>query len=403
MADSDLTSPLGAETGPARRLPAIPFLPIGGGLVGLLFLIALGWVVIVDDPFGGEPVAVVAIDTVPSVGMGQIGMSGMSGMQTTVLPEPDAMAAAQSDGGPRIIRVDNPSEAVDDGEPGDVVIRDLSTGAETSGSPLVSVGADERLSEAGPHGALPKVAADGTRPMVAYGRPAPKGAVGQPRIAVVVSGLGLSQTATQEAIRMLPSDVTLAFAPYGNSLSRWVGRARQDGHEILLQLPLEPFDYPDNDPGPHTLLTSLAADANADRLHWLMARMNSYAGVMNYMGARFTATPTALDPLLAELAKRGLYIVDDGSSSRSLTATHAPEFNLPFARGDLVIDTMPSKDEIDARLLRLETLAQTHGYAVGIASGLPITVGRIAEWAKTLRDRGFLLVPASAIAANHKD
>ena len=33
-----------------------------------------------------------------------------------------------------------------------------------------------------------------------------------------------------------------------------VARAREAGHEVLLEVPMEPFDYPDNDPGPQTLL-----------------------------------------------------------------------------------------------------------------------------------------------------
>lgn len=401
MADSDLTTPLGTDAGPDRQRFQLPLMPIGAGLVGLLAVVTAGWILFVDDPFGGQPVAVVKIETVPSIGMGQVGMGGFSGMAPTVVAEPDPRPQEQADGGPRIIKVDNPPQTMadDDAGDGEVVIRDLSTGAETGGSSVVSTGADERLTEEGEHGPLPRVAKDGTRPMDVYGRKAAEGAMGQPRIAIVVSGLGLSQTATQEAIRVLPPDVTLAFAPYGNSLSRWVSRARQEGHEVLLQLPLEPFDYPDNDPGPHTLLTSVSPEVNAGRLHWLMARIGGYAGVMNHMGARFTATPASFDPVLDEIARRGLYFVDDGSSSRSLTATHAPEFQLPFARGDLLIDAMPTKNEIDTKLLKLETLAKSQGFAVGIASGLPIAVERISEWAKSLGDRGFLLVPASAIAA----
>ena len=55
---------------------------------------------------------------------------------------------------------------------------------------------------------------------------------------------------------------------------------------------MEPFDYPDNDPGPQTLLTSLTPDQNIDRLHWLMSRFQGYVGIVSYMGARFTAVGT---------------------------------------------------------------------------------------------------------------
>src|SRR5690606_12907935 len=125
-------------------------------------------------------------------------------------------------------------------------------------------------------------------------------------------------SATAEAMEKLPAAVTLAFVPYGANLDSLAANARARGHEILLQVPMEPFDYPDNDPGPQTLLTSLSSAQNVDRLHWLMARVQGYVGVASLMGSRFTASDAALAPILREVAKRGLIYVDDGASARSV-------------------------------------------------------------------------------------
>ena len=81
---------------------------------------------------------------------------------------------------------------------------------------------------------------------------------------------------------------------------------------------MEPFDYPDNDPGPQTLLTSLGADQNIDRLHWHMSRFQGYVGLANFMGARFCLRATAMQPIISEAAKRGLVYLDDGSAPRSV-------------------------------------------------------------------------------------
>ncbi len=109
-------------------------------------------------------------------------------------------------------------------------------------------------------------------------------------------------------------------------------RARNEGHELLLQVPMEPFDYPANDPGPQTLLTSLDAGQNIDRLHRLMSRFQGYVGISNYLGARFTASEPALAPVLRETAKRGLIYLDDGTSSRSLAGQIAGANHLPSPR-----------------------------------------------------------------------
>ena len=120
---------------------------------------------------------------------------------------------------------------------------------------------------------------DGAQPFETFARPVNTDALaGLPKIAIIIDGLGLSQTTTEEALTLLPPDITLAFAPYGNSLSRWTRRARSQGHELLVQVPMEPFDYPNNDPGPHTLLTSANAEQNKANLNWGAWPLRSVCG-----------------------------------------------------------------------------------------------------------------------------
>jgi polysaccharide deacetylase 2 family uncharacterized protein YibQ len=167
-------------------------------------------------------------------------------------------------------------------------------------------------------------------------------------------------------------------------------------------VPMEPFDYPDNDPGPQTLLTSLAPEQNVDRMHWLMSRFQGYVGVTNYMGSRFTANDTAFAPMLREVAKRGLMYLDDGTSPRSLAGQIAGANGLPFAKASVVLDVVPTPNEIDRALARLESIARDSGLAVGVATALPISIARISKWAKGASERGILLVPISAAAIKPK-
>jgi polysaccharide deacetylase 2 family uncharacterized protein YibQ len=263
---------------------------------------------------------------------------------------------------------------------------------------------DPQLVEESRHGKIPKIAADGRRAALAFAKPVklPADKINAPRIAVVVGGLGISASSTAEAMAQLPGAVTLAFAPYGANLDNLAASARAHGHEILLQVPMEPFDYPDNDPGPQTLLTSLSSAQNVDRLQWLMARMQGYVGVASLMGSRFTASDAALSPILREVAKRGLIYVDDGSSARSIAGQIAGANNLPFAKADVVLDRLPAPKEIDQALARLEMMAREHGSAVGFANASPATITRIADWAKNIGGRGFVLVPISMVTAKPK-
>jgi polysaccharide deacetylase 2 family uncharacterized protein YibQ len=263
---------------------------------------------------------------------------------------------------------------------------------------------DPRLTESSRHGPLPKVGPDGSRVSEIYARPVKvvAGKQNAPRIAIVVGGLGIGSTATADALGKLPGVVTLALAPYGSNLEQIAARARGNGHELLLQVPMEPFDYPDNDPGPQTLLTSLEVAQNLDRMQWLMSRFQGYVGIANFMGARFTASEQSLGPVLREAAKRGLIYLDDGSSQRSVAGQIASASNLPFAKADLAIDAVPNPSDVDRALGRLETLARERGVAVGIASALPVSIERIAKWAKGIEGRGVTLVPITAVSNKAK-
>lgn len=264
-----------------------------------------------------------------------------------------------------------------------------------SAEPKLSAAPDRRLVERSRHGALPRIGSDGARPAQVYARPVTAGIAGKPRIAIIVGGLGIGQSSTADAISKLPGAVSLAFAPYASDLDRQVGRARNDGHEVLLQMPMEPFDYPENDPGPHTLRTGGEPADNIDRLHWIMSRFSGYTGVVNFMGAKFTAQEQALRPVLKDMADRGLVMLDDGSSNRSMIGDVAAALKLPAARADVNLDALARPDAIDRELAKLETVAREKGIAIGTASAIPLTVDRISRWAKTLNDRGIVLVPAA--------
>ncbi|MDP2780193.1 divergent polysaccharide deacetylase family protein [Devosia sp.] len=369
----DLTTPL---TGRKRRANARRRLPVARTLFGLLVLLAIGFVarvLLVDDPDGGRPRQEVAI--------------------TSTL-QANSVANAVSDG-PVTIEAD-PQQY-----PAGSALTAVTTGSGGPSSVLglpSMFGALPDLSEETTDGPIPRISATGLTPFVAYAHPAEAAlASGQPMIAIVVTGLGINEQGSLNAIDKLPSAMTLAFAPYGKALSTTVAAARTAGHEVLLEVPLEPFDYPQNDPGPQTLLTGEPTRANLDKLFWLMSRFGGYVGLINNMGARFTASAADFSPMMEELGARGLGYLDDGSSNRSLAPQLAKGNKVPFSRADLMIDDNPARAAILAALASLEAKAVENGQAIGIVSALPISITSIAEWARDLEAKGILLVPASAL------
>ena len=406
----DLSAPLGQRTGRKREkntkrnkwMAAIAFLGprVLAGALGCVTLVFLGWVLFADAPLGGEPLVVVPANLHADAAGPDIKAIAASPGNAA---EADRVRPNRYDGPP--IGAGQPATGASRNT---VTIIDGSSGKREDvvipGQPADRSAADQRFAEASRSGPIPRIAADGTRPSEAFAQPvkALPDRPNAPRIAIVVAGLGISAIGASDALTKLPGPVTFAFAPYGADLDHLAARAREGGHEVLLQVPMEPFDYPDNDPGPQTLLTSLNAEQNIERLHWLMSRLQGYVGLANYMGGRFTATEAALAPILREAAKRGLIYVEDGNSPRSVAGQLASANNLPYAKADLTIDAVPTATEIDHALSRLEKTARDRGFAVGMANALPASIERIAVWAKAAESHGLLLVPISAVAARGK-
>ena len=260
---------------------------------------------------------------------------------------------------------------------------------------------DPQLIEMSADGPLPKIANDGRTPMTVYSRRIDKSDP-RPKIVVIVGGLGLSASLTQAAIDMLPPGITLSFTPYGSSLQGMVSAARASGHEVVMEVPLEPYDYPNNDPGQNTLLAEAAVKDNLARLQWVLSRFTGYAGLINNQGSKYLASLNDTQLLFAATQKRGLYFLDSGVSDQSIATDAARNIGTAFARVDISIDQTPAKDMIEKQLGELEKQAQQKGLAIGVAAAYPITLERLKAWSMGLEQKGIVLIPASAVVVAQK-
>jgi len=378
----------GGRPSPVRR-----GFPIAGavyGLIGAAVLAGAGYVWKYGDPNGGWPRATAKIEPYKPPVIAQrdpapTGTIERRGGERQTGPE------VENQSGVKVTRAGNAQA------PGALIIQ-IDQVASVSLAPAP----DKRLIERGRFGPLPRIGADGAKAYEIYARPvitSQKLKADAPRIALLIGGLGLSGATTEAALERLPADVSFAFAPYGEQLQAETARARERGHETFLQAPMEPFDYPQNDPGPHTL-TARASDKDLESdLHWLMGRFTGYVGVVNFLGARFMSDSAAMTTAMREFSRRGVAFIDDGSAPQSLAGVVGAQVGTVTTRADVVIDADPRPEAIEAALTRLETIARQKGSAIGFASAIPASIEHMARFTRALEKRGIALTPASALLA----
>ena len=243
---------------------------------------------------------------------------------------------------------------------------------------------------------LPRIATDGRMSMRVYARPF-DAADKRPRVALLVAGFGLSDADSRAAIASLPPAVSLGVSPYSRDPEAMLAEARARGHEYFVTLPMESQGYPLNNSGVHALMTGVDPNQNDRNLEWVLSRMQGEVGLTGasdgLRGERFAAAPGAIGPVLKQLAERGLMYVDPRPSASSGQATLPG----PVVTVTLVLDDIQDPAAIDAKLQELEKRARDGDRIIGLAGRVrPVTMERIAGWARGLDGRGMVLVPVSA-------
>lgn len=382
---------------------------ITSAATALFFLLFLVLMSSINSPLGGEPFSVTLLSSKKQAEM------NLADQRAAIAAEKNKKPARQKtveQKEPRYFNADKDTNVVLSGEAllrkqnnDEVAHLKVSTPDMNSleladvnnvGLPLAP---DPDLIEKSKYGLLPRIAPNGKRAQDVYARPnfiARLKDKNIKTISILVTNLGLSKPVTDNAIEKLPPEITLSFNPYSKQLNSWVKRARRNGHELMLQLPMEPFDYPDNDPGPHTLLNDLSDTINLQRLKWLMSRMTGYVGMVNISGSKFSSDENALHPILHELKVRGLTYMDAHPQAPEVPYQISRQIKLDYLQGSLIIDRVQTKSSIDLSLAKLEEMAQSHGSAIGIMTALPLSIQRITEWSVSLKKKGINLVPISA-------
>ncbi len=254
--------------------------------------------------------------------------------------------------------------------------------------------ADPALLRSTPFGKIPKPANDG-RLALNYYRASFDGGDGAPQVALIVSGLGLNKSITERAIDNLPPEISLAFAPYAEDLPFWTEKARNAGHEVLIELPMETYRGEPSALGAAGLLTSRTPEENLQRLDWLMSRFGGYFAATNYLGGKFAADPKSMAPVLTRLREAGVAYVDDTGAAQSIarrsgTAVAAVTRVIPPAPNDA------ARASVRRALDGLEASARRDGKALGKTFAHAATIDEIESWAQSLEKKGLTLAPASS-------
>ncbi|MEI7668934.1 MAG: divergent polysaccharide deacetylase family protein [Pseudomonadota bacterium] len=244
---------------------------------------------------------------------------------------------------------------------------------------------------------LPITSADGTKAWKYYARPY-NGKENKPVIAIIFTNLALSKNLTEETLK-LPHDFTLGFSPYASDSRKWATKAREEGFETIIDLPMQAENFPLSDPGPFGLMEDLSKEDNNNRLYNILSQLSVFVGVTASLDEKLTANNEFIKSYLLELKKRGILFIYLKNDKNKAIADLTKDYGLYTLGIDRIIDKEISISAIESELQMLTEIAKTNGYAIGVAHSYPPTLETLTKWSETLKSQGVDLAPVSAIAS----
>jgi uncharacterized protein len=242
---------------------------------------------------------------------------------------------------------------------------------------------------------LPAPASSGGKPAWQQYALAMPATGGKPMIAIVIDDMGIDKADAARVIN-LPGPLTIAFMSYATELTAQAQAARAAGDEIWMHIPMEPMDG-EIDAGPNVLKVNLPPDEIRRRLDWALARLPGIVGVNNHMGSKFTQSGPGMSVVMEELRARGLAFLDSRTIASTVASQVAGQMGVPHIDRDVFIDNDESVAAVLRQLEETEQVAQRKGFALAIGHPHPTTIAALQQWLPTLRAKGFVLVPASAL------
>lgn len=240
----------------------------------------------------------------------------------------------------------------------------------------------------------PKQPAETSQGWARFAAEAPENPAGKPLIAIIIDDVGANIRQADLAVNM-QAPMTIAILPYADRARELARAARNNGHELLVHLPMEPENG--SDPGPNALLSGLSEVEFGNRLDWNLSRFEGYVGINNHMGSLLTQDRAAMEVVLAEVGRRGLIFLDSRTIALTVAAQLGREMGVATLERDIFIDNVIAPAEIKRQLERVEEIARRNGVAVAIGHPHAATLASLNEWIDGIEQRGFQLAPLSAV------
>ena len=219
------------------------------------------------------------------------------------------------------------------------------------------------------------------------------------QIALVVTDLDRSPVALYRSFLKSPVLFSVALRPDEPEAGRISREVREEQHEVILYLPMEPKGYPRVDPGKDAILLDLSRIDIEDRIMRCLSAVGPVQAVVNRLGSAALNDPDVMRAVLDELKRRDLPFIDAHASGSTMVQEIGEETGARTLPVAATLDgNRAAAAVVRANLKEIVAAAVARGSIVVMVRPSTMVLDILEAELPRIRAQGVELVPISRIA-----
>lgn len=219
------------------------------------------------------------------------------------------------------------------------------------------------------------------------------------KVALIIDDMGYDGKLFKEFAE-LGIPLTFSILP-GERFSTYIAKeAKRLDYGIMLHLPMEPHSQSKNlskNLGNGVIYLKMSREEMLEQLSRDIEAVPYITGVNNHMGSLLTENRDAMNILLEEIGRKGLFFLDSKTSPDSVAYELAKAMGIKTERRDVFLDNKSDIGYIKGQIDKVIRIAKKNGKATAIGHPKPETVAAIREKIRDFEREGIDLVPVSKV------
>lgn len=177
--------------------------------------------------------------------------------------------------------------------------------------------------------------------------------------------------------------------------------AKQTGHESIIHIPMEPINYPRENPGENAIYIQLSSGEISRRMERFIKQLPDCIGANNHMGSLATSDEPAMHTVMQSLRKHNLRFIDSRTTSGTVAYKVAQKNMVPALKRDIFLDEPDlSAANMDKKLAEISRISLSKPYVVAIMHcHTAAHLNYLTQFIARAQDNGFKLEPISKLSS----